>query len=139
MRIGAWAALAAGAAMVIKVAHIFATDGSDLPIHGVLYLGAILLTIFGAAGVGARYGASRMGKVGIGFAAFFGSVFFLMMLSDGVKAAIHAVVEVPEHVATELPVALAGIVWLVLGYKLWTATGRPTATRTATRRTAVGS
>lgn len=119
VRIGGIAALIAGAAMLVKVAHIFATDGSDQMVHGVLYLGAIVLTIGGAAGVGARYGRSRVTKSLLGFGAFFASVFFLMMLSDGVKAAIHAVADVPEYVATEIPVALAGLVWLLAGYRLW--------------------
>lgn len=121
---GAWCALVAGAAMLVKVAHIFATDGSDQLLHGVLYLGAILVAIPAAAGVGAHYGSSRLKKFGLGFLTFFLFVFFLMMLSDGMKAAIHAVVDVPEYVATELPVALAGIVWLVVGYKIWSSTGR---------------
>lgn len=124
VRIGAWAALAAGASLVVKVAHIFATDGSDQTIHGVLYLGAILLGMLGAAGVGALYGSSRLKKVGLGFLTFFVFVFFLMMLSDGMKAAINAVADVPEYVATEIPVAVAGLFWLVIGYKLWATTER---------------
>lgn len=113
--------MAAGAAFLVKVAHIFATDGSDHTIQGVLYLGGILLGIAGAVGVGARYGSTRLKKFGVGLAAFFGVMFFLTVLSDGVKALINSVADVPEYVATEIPVALLGAVWLVAGYKLWTS------------------
>lgn len=88
-----------------------------------------MLTIAGAAGVGAHYGSTRPRKIVLGFAAFFGSVFFLMMLSDGVGAAVDAIADVPEYVSTEIPVALAGLVWLVAGYKLWNASDRRIQTR----------
>ena len=121
VRVGAVAGLIAGAALLIKVAHIFVLDGAEQPIQGVLYLGGIVLTIAAAAGVGARYGSRALTKTLLGFGAFFAGVFFLMMLSDGVKAAIQAVADVPEYVATEIPVALMGLVWLVVGYRLWRA------------------
>jgi hypothetical protein len=83
-----------------------------------------VLAIPAAAGVGARFGASRWSKTGLGVGTFVGFLFFLMMLSDGVKAAIHAVVDVPEYVATELPVAMVGVVWLAIGYRLWVSAAR---------------
>lgn len=118
VRVGAWAALIAGAALLVKVAHIFAVDGASNPIQPALYLGAVVLGIAGAAGVGALYGSTRAKKIAIGFAVFFGFIFFLMMLSDVVGALIEAVVDDPEYVAEEVPVALAGLAWLVVGYKL---------------------
>ena len=118
VRIGAWAALVAGAALMIKVAHIFVVDGDESTIQAVLYIGGILLAIVAAAGVGARYGSSRAKKVALGFAAFVGFIFFLMMLSDGVGAAISAVADVPEYVSDETPIALAGLAWVLVGYKL---------------------
>lgn len=124
VRIGGWAALVAGAALLIKVAHIFVVDGEDSMIQVVLYLGGILLAIVAAAGVGARYGSTRGKKILIGFAAFFGFILFLTMLSDGVGAAIDALADVPEYVSDEAPIALAGIAWLVVGYKLRTGPTR---------------
>lgn len=124
VRIGGWAAVVAGAALLIKVAHIFVVDGEESLIQVVLYLGAILVAIIAAAGVGDRYGSTRGKKISIGFAAFFGFIFFLTMLSDGVGAAIDALADVPEYVSDEAPIALAGIAWLVVGYKLRTAPAR---------------
>ena len=121
VRAGAVAGVIAGAAMLIKVAHIFVLDGAEQPIQGVLYLGGIVLTIAAAAGVGGRFGRRPLTKALLGFGAFFVTLFFLTMLSDGVKAGIHAVADVPEYVATEIPVALVGLVWLVVGYRLWRA------------------
>lgn len=128
VHVGAWAALITGAALVVKVAHIFATDGSEATLHGVLYLGGIVVGILGAAGVGAAYGSTRARKVGLGVLTFFGFIFFLMMLSDGVGAAIDAVLDAPAYVADEFPIALAGAAWLVIGYKLLNKAGRPTQT-----------
>ena len=118
VRLGAWAGLATGAALVVKVAHIFATDGADQAIQGVLYIGAILLGIVGAAGIGAYYGSTRLKRVALGVLTFFGFIFFLMMLSDAVGALVEAVVDRPEYVAEEAPIALAGLAWLVAGYRL---------------------
>lgn len=126
VRAGAWAALITGAALVVKVAHIFATDGSDSTLHGVLYLGGILMGILAAAGVGAAYGSTRPKKSGLGVLTFFGFVFFLTMLSDGVGAALDAIVDAPAYVADEFPIAVAGTAWLVIGYKLLNKAERPT-------------
>lgn len=122
VRIGAWAALIAGAALVIKVAHIFATDGSDHIIQPVLYLGGIVLGVVGAVGVGARYGSTRLKKVGLGVLTFFGFIFFLMMLSDAMQGLINAIVDAPAYVGDEVPVALAGLAWLFVGYRLLNST-----------------
>jgi hypothetical protein len=126
VRIGAWAALITGAALVVKVAHIFATDGSDSVLHPILYIGGIAIGILGAAGVGAAYGSSRLKKIGLGVGTFFLFMFFIMMLSDAVGAAVDAVVDAPAYVADEFPIALAGLAWLVTGYKLLNKTGRST-------------
>lgn len=118
VRIGAWAALAAGAALVVKVAHIFATDGAESTIQAILYLGGAALGILGAAGVGAGFGRTRSRKIAIGVVTFVGFAFFLTMLSDPVGAFLDAVVDAPAYVGDELPIALAGLGWLFVGYKL---------------------
>jgi hypothetical protein len=41
-----------------------------------------------------------------------------MMLSDGFEALIHAVADVPNYVAEEGGIAVIGLGWLVIGYKL---------------------
>ena len=127
VRIGAWAALIAGAALVVKVAHIFAADGAESTIQSVLYLGGAVLAILGAAGVGAHYGSTRPRKVALGIGAFFLFAFFLTMLSDGVGSVIETVVDDPAYVADEIPIALAGLGWLAVGYKLLNKSG-PTQT-----------
>lgn len=128
VRIGAWAALIAGAALVVKVAHIFAVDGSEYMLQGILYLGGIALGIPAAIGVGASYGSTIPRKVALGFLAFFGFVFFIMMLSDAVGGAIEAVVDAPAYVGDEVPVALAGIAWLAVGYRLLNRSDRSVST-----------
>jgi len=110
--------------LMIKVAHIFVVDGDESTIQAVLYLGGILLATVAAAGVGARYGSSRAKKIAFGFAAFLGFIFFLMILSDGVGAAVDAIADVPEYVADETPIALAGLAWFLVGYKLRTSSTR---------------
>jgi hypothetical protein len=118
VRVGAWAALAAGAALVVKVAHIFATDGSAKTLPAILYIAGFVLGMVGAAGIGSYYGGTRLTKIALGIGTFLGFVFFMMMLSDGVGAAIDAVVDAPAYVADEAPIALAGLAWLFAGYKL---------------------
>jgi hypothetical protein len=124
VRIGAWAALVTGAVLLVKVAHIFVVDGEEYSIQGILYLAGVVLAIGGAAGIGARYGSSRPRRIALGFAAFFGFLFFLTMLSDGVGALVEAVSDGPQYVADEMPIALAGIVWLIAGYKLRSSSDR---------------
>ena len=118
VQIGAWAALAAGAALVIKVAQIFATDGADHPIQGFLYVGGMLLAIVGAVGVGAYFGSTTAKKVGFGLLAFFLFMLFIMFLSDGMSALVAAVTDGPTYVEDELPIAIIGLGWLVVGYRL---------------------
>jgi hypothetical protein len=125
VRIGAWAALAAGAALVVKVAHIYATDGADSTIQAVLYLGGAALGILGAAGVGAGYGTTRPRKIALGVLTFFGFAFFLTMLSDSIGSLVESVVDGPAYVADEFPIALAGLGWLFAGYKLLNRSDRP--------------
>jgi hypothetical protein len=43
---------------------------------------------------------------------------YITMLSDGVKGLINAVADVPAYVADEAPIALIGLVWLFVGYRL---------------------
>lgn len=118
VQVGAWGALAAGAAFVIKVAQIFATDGADHPIQGFLYVGGMLLGIVGAVGVGAYFGATTAKKIGFGLLAFFLFMFFIMFLSDGIESLTAAVTDVPGYVEEELPVAIIGLGWLFVGYRL---------------------
>lgn len=115
---GAWGALAAGAALVIKVAQIFATDGADHPIQAVLYIGGILLGILGAAGVGSYYGSTTPKKVGLGVGTFLLFLVFMMGLSDGIGSLVAAVTDGPAYVADEVPIALVGLAWLFVGYRL---------------------
>lgn len=118
VQIGAWGALTAGAAFVIKVAQIFATDGADHPIQGILYVGGMLLAIVGAIGVGAYYGSTTAKKIGFGVLAFFLFMFFIMFLSDGMEALVAAVSDAPAYVEEELPIAVIGLAWLFVGYRL---------------------
>ena len=118
VQIGAWAALAAGAAFVVKVTQIFATDGADHPIQAILYVAGMLLAIGGAVGVGAYYGSTTAKKVGFGLLAFFAFMFFIMFLSDGVEALVAAATDAPEYVEEELPIALLGLGWLFVGYRM---------------------
>lgn len=124
VQIGGWAALICGAALLVKVANIFLVEGANNPIQPALYLGAIAVATVAAAGVGARYGSSKAKKVAIGVATFVGFVFFLMMLSDAIGGLIDGVADVPAYVPDEAPIALAGIAWLIVGYKLRASTDR---------------
>lgn len=118
VQVGAWGALAAGTAFVVKVAQIFATDGADHPIQGFLYVGGMLLGIVGAVGVGAYFGSTTATKVGFGLLAFFLFMFFIMFLSDGMSSLVAAVTDGPAYVEEELPIAFIGLGWLFVGYRL---------------------
>lgn len=134
VRIGAWGALAAGAAFVVKVTHIFALDGAEHPVHGVLYVAGIVLGVVGASGVGAYYGRSVTTRIGFGVLAFVLFMLFLLTLSDGVGAVVDALFAGQAYVADEVPVALVGMAWLAVGYRLLVAGGATEPAGAARRR-----
>ena len=125
VRWGALAGMAAGAAFVIKVAYIFALDGGgNETVTGTLYLSGIALPLFAGAGIAAYAASGLAGRIGVYLACAFGTVFYISFLSDGVEALVDAVATVPAYVGEELPIALAGIVWLVIGYRVWSGSTR---------------
>ena len=120
VRWGAIAAMVAGAALVLKVTVIFVTDGSvDDSITIPLYVGGYLIPLFAAAGIAAKYASRWFTRVGVWFGVFLLHAMYITMLSDGVKGLINAIADVPAYVANEAPVALIGLAWLVVGYKLF--------------------
>ena len=120
VRWGAIAAMVAGAALVLKVTFIFVTDGNASDsITAALYIGGYLIPLFAAAGIAAKFASRWFTRVGVWFGVFLLHAMYITMLSDGVKGLINAVADVPTYVGDEGPVALIGLVWLVVGYKLF--------------------
>jgi hypothetical protein len=124
VRSSALAAIVAGALLVVKVAYIFAIDGAENAAQSVLYLAGLALPLFAASGVAAHLARRTVSRIGAYLGIVLAHVMFVLMLSDGVKGLINAIADVPEYVATEIPVAVAGLAWIVVGYRLWTAATR---------------
>jgi hypothetical protein len=119
VRWGAIAALVAGAAFVLKVSYIFVTDGGASDAVTVpTYVAGYLLPLFAAVGIAAKYASRWFTRIGVWFGVAFVHAMCIMMVSDAVKAGINAVADVKPYVAEEGPIALIGLAWLLIGYKL---------------------
>lgn len=114
---GATAAIVAGAALLLKVALIIGSN-NRIPeiIPTVLFVVGMVVPLFAAAGLAAYLGrdGGRLKKVAIYLAIMFGYAMFIMMLSDALGALVEAVTD-QKHLIDEIPIAVAGLVWLLAG------------------------
>ena len=121
---GSMAAMLTGGVLIVKVAVAYATHPAESLLIASLYMTGMLLPLLAAAGVAAYVGRNRglAARVGIYVAIVLGYIMFITTLSEGVEAAFRTVTGAPEYVAIEIPVALAGAIWLFAGYRIWTRT-----------------
>jgi hypothetical protein len=110
-------AIVAGSLLLIKVGLIIAT-GNTLPgaLEGGLYLGGVLLPLAAAPGLAAAIlpGASRLARIGLTIAIGVAHLFFIMALSDGIGALVENVTDT-KYLVDEVPVAVAGLAWVLIG------------------------
>jgi hypothetical protein len=115
------AAMVAGAAFVLKVTYIFVTDGGASDAVTVpTYVAGYLIPLFAAVGIAAKYASRWFTRLGVWFGVVLVHALSIMVLSDGVEGLINAVADVPGYVGDEAGIALIGLAWLLIGYKLFT-------------------
>ena len=126
-KIVSWSAIAAmiaGAAFVFKVAYLFVIDFSESPVVAIPYLLGVLLPLFAAAGVAARAATKLPARIGVYLLVAIAHLMFVMTFSEAFEVAITSATSLSERHATEIPILLAGLVWLVVGYRLWAGPSR---------------
>ena len=133
VRWAALAAMAAGIAFVVKVSYIYLFEGDIVDaVTGTLYILGFTLPLFASAGVAAKLASKLPARIGLYLLVLFTHVFFITMLSEGIEALVNVISDVPEYVVIEIPLALVGVAWLVVGYRMWsTATEGRFAVRDA--------
>lgn len=111
-----WVAALAGAAYVLKVSLILATDDriSGAPM-AVLYLGGLALGLAAAVGAGLRQRGALRG-IGVGFGSAVLLVAWIMGLGEVLEPAL-ATVSDAKHVQEEVPILVAGLVLLGLAWR----------------------
>jgi len=109
----AYAAVAGGAALLLKAVLIIASEDTvaDGPMV-VLYLGGILLGLAAAIGTGLRQRRGRRAGTALGLCLLI--VAFVMVLSDGIESAFKVISDAP-WVVDEGPIGLLGVILLALG------------------------
>lgn len=122
---GGIAGMLGGAAYVAKVAVIFAIDPNS-PVIGPLYFMGALIPLFAAPGVAAKYASKLPTRIGLGVGVGVLHLMFIMGLSEGIEIAVVALTDLGPIYAQEIPLALLGFAWLIVGYRLWLA---PTSRR----------
>lgn len=113
-----WIPAAASGAVLLLKAGLIIFSGNAIPasVQGVLYFGGLLLGVVAAAGIAARF-SGVLPKIGV----FLGIVVLFLicitMLFDGVELLVAPFTDA-QHVIDEVPIAVAGLVWLLVGLRL---------------------
>ncbi len=99
---------------------MYATGGAESLAAAVLYVAGMLLPLFGSAAVAAYFGRDKGAgvRIAIYLIVVLGFLFYITMFSEGLEAAARAA-GAADYVAIEVPIAVAGAVWLWLGYYIW--------------------
>lgn len=115
IRIGAYAALAAGTILIAKVVLIIASGNRvSATLTGGLYVVGMILPLVAAAGIAARGATTWLGRAGIALLVVFGYGIYVTMLSDAVEVIAHPFSDA-AHVRDEVPIAVIGVIWLLVG------------------------
>jgi hypothetical protein len=121
---GAIAAMVGGAAYVLKVTTVFVQDGRGGGIVGILYLLGALVPLFAAVGVAAKLASKWYTRIAVGLGVALLHLMYIMGLSEAVEAAVGAITGggADSYVAEETPLLLLGLVWLIVGYRMFSKT-----------------
>lgn len=110
-----YVAAGAGAVLALKAVLVMATDDGSPGAMAVLYLLGLLLGLVAAVGAGLRQrGWARSLAVGLGGAVLL--VLWIMGLGDALKPVVGLVTD-DQHAKDEVPILLAGLVLLALGWR----------------------
>lgn len=113
-------AIVAGTLLLLKVALIIAT-GNTLPgaLEGGLYLAGVFLPLVAAPGLATVMlpDASRLARIGLAITIVIAHLFVIMALSDGLGALVENFTDT-EYLVDEVPVAVAGLAWVLIGTTL---------------------
>ena len=117
-----------GAAWIVKVLYIIVAlepEEHDL-VTTVLYLAGFLIPLGAAVGLAAWLGRRRglLAKMAIYVTVVLLHVFTITFFSEGIEALADPMLTEAPHLVPEVPVALIGVVWFVLGYRMWSLAAR---------------
>jgi hypothetical protein len=119
-RVAPTLAIVAGSLLLLKVGLIIAT-GNTLPgaLEGGLYLVGVFLPLAAAPGLAALIlpDASKLARIGLAIAIGVAHLFFIMALSDGLGALVENFTDT-KYLVDEVPVAVAGLAWVLIGTTL---------------------
>lgn len=116
-QLGTAAALVAGVALLTKVLLIVATANTISPTPmAMLYLIGVLAPLVAAAGISAgRDGLPK--RLGVYLAVVVSHLLFIVALSDGLGTLV-AVFTDEAHLSDEIPIAVLGLIWLMVGFRM---------------------
>ena len=106
-----YAAVAAGATLLLKAVLVIGTEDADTPITPLLYLVGLLLALAAAIGFGL---SRRRHRALVAVGASLLIVFWVMGIGDLLTPVFEAIKD-EEYVGDEGPIALLGLVLLALG------------------------
>ena len=116
-RLGTAASIAAGVALVAKVAVIAATSGTVRSIvTSTLYILGLTLPLIAAAGIASRRNG-RAAMIGSYVAVVLASLFFIMNVSDALEGVVEIFTD-KLYLIEELPLAVLGVIWLIVGLNM---------------------
>lgn len=122
-QVGTAAAFVGGVALLTKVLLVVATAGtiSATP-TAVLYLVGVLAPLVAAAGISAGRGGLPK-RIAIYLAVVVSHLLFILTLSEGLEALV-AVFTDELYLSEEIPLAVLGLIWVMVGVRMRAADRR---------------
>lgn len=116
-RLGTIAALAAGVALLTKVAVIVITaNTAPDAVTTVLYFAGVALPLMAAAAIAS--GRPRLlSRIGVWVAVVLAHLFFITTLSDSVGSLVEVFTD-QAYLTDEIPLAVLGLIWLIVGLRM---------------------
>lgn len=116
-RVAVATAALGGSALVLKVLVIVATgNGAPATVEAALYLLGVAVPLV-TAGAVALLRSGWLRRLGVGLGVAIAHLVYITMLSDGVGAAVELLTD-EAYLVDEVPVALLGLAWLTVAYRL---------------------
>ena len=123
VRWGGLLGMVGGAAWILKVLYIVVAlepEEHDL-VTTALYVAGFVLPLGAAVGVAAWVAGDSgvLKRTATYLAVVMLHVFTVTTLSEGIEALVDPLLSDSSHLVPEVPVALIGVIWFVLGYRMW--------------------